>query len=96
MAMARPKGKQKSNICFKFQIVRYLHLQDCGVNGQTKNREIIPTFTIITTDANPLMAEIHNTKKRMPIILKPEFEKEYLLTGNIQMANDSLFATRVI
>lgn len=27
------------------------------------------TFSIITTDANPLMANIHNTKKRMPLIL---------------------------
>lgn len=27
------------------------------------------TFSIITTDANPLMAKIHNTKKRMPLIL---------------------------
>jgi putative SOS response-associated peptidase YedK len=30
------------------------------------------TFSIITTEANNLMAEIHNTKKRMPLILKPE------------------------
>lgn len=31
--------------------------------------EIRDTFSIITTDANPLMAEIHNSKKRMPLIL---------------------------
>lgn len=31
--------------------------------------ELFRTFTIITTDANPLMAKIHNTKKRMPVIL---------------------------
>ncbi len=30
---------------------------------------IINTVTIITTSANELMAEIHNTKKRMPVIL---------------------------
>lgn len=34
------------------------------------NGEIIETFTIVTTTANPLMAEIHNTKKRMPLIFK--------------------------
>ncbi len=34
--------------------------------------EIIKTFSIITTPANPLMAEIHNRKKRMPFILKTE------------------------
>ena len=27
------------------------------------------SFTIITVDANPLMAEIHNSKKRMPLII---------------------------
>ena len=35
-------------------------------------------YSILTTEANPLMAEIHNTKKRMPIILKPEDEKKWL------------------
>ena len=31
--------------------------------------ELRDTFSIITTDANPLMATIHNTKKRMPLII---------------------------
>jgi len=31
--------------------------------------EVRDTFSIITTDANPLMERIHNTKKRMPLIL---------------------------
>jgi putative SOS response-associated peptidase YedK len=34
--------------------------------------ELVRTFTIITTDANPLMARIHNVKKRMPLILPRE------------------------
>ena len=37
------------------------------VNRQTG--ELRDTFSIITTDANPLMATIHNSKKRMPLIL---------------------------
>lgn len=36
------------------------------------------TFTIITTEANELMAEIHNTKKRMPVVLRPEEEQLWL------------------
>jgi len=36
------------------------------------------TFTIVTTDANSIMAEVHNTKLRMPIILKPEDEEAWL------------------
>jgi putative SOS response-associated peptidase YedK len=46
------------------------------VNDDTN--EIFNTFSIITTDANPLMAEIHNSKKRMPAILGAAEEKEWL------------------
>ena len=31
--------------------------------------EMVDTFSIITTDANPMMEIIHNSKKRMPLIL---------------------------
>ncbi|MCE3278326.1 MAG: hypothetical protein K0S44_517 [Bacteroidetes bacterium] len=34
--------------------------------------EIINTFSIVTTAANPLMAKIHNLKLRMPLILPKE------------------------
>lgn len=30
------------------------------------------TFSILTTSANELMSQIHNTKKRMPVILEPD------------------------
>jgi putative SOS response-associated peptidase YedK len=35
----------------------------------TDTGEMIQTFSILTTEANSLMARIHNTKKRMPVIL---------------------------
>jgi putative SOS response-associated peptidase YedK len=50
----------------------YSHWTDETI-GAIKN-----TYTIVTTEANELMAEIHNIKKRMPIILKPEDEKKWL------------------
>ena len=34
--------------------------------------------SIITKKANPFMAEIHNSKERMPLILDRSFEKEWL------------------
>ena len=40
--------------------------------------EMLNTFTVITTRANPRMEEIHNLKKRMPVILPPENEKRWL------------------
>lgn len=36
------------------------------------------TFSIITTAANPLLERIHNTKKRMPVILKQVDEPHWL------------------
>jgi putative SOS response-associated peptidase YedK len=36
------------------------------------------SFSIITCEANELMAEIHNTKKRMPIILNDETGMEWI------------------
>lgn len=41
-------------------------------------RDVYFGFTIITTQANSLMAEIHNTKKRMPLLLENEQYQEYL------------------
>lgn len=36
------------------------------------------TFTIITTDANELLARIHNSAKRMPVVLDRDSEKTWL------------------
>jgi putative SOS response-associated peptidase YedK len=36
------------------------------------------TFSIITTDANDLLAVIHNSKKRMPVILEKHAEKKWI------------------
>ncbi len=40
--------------------------------------EILKTYTIVTTEADALMSEIHNTKKRMPVILTPDNEDKWL------------------
>ncbi len=43
-----------------------------------ESRAIISTFSIITTDANDLMAEVHNSKKRMPAIIDRSVEKRWI------------------
>lgn len=40
--------------------------------------ELLNTYSILTTEATGLMVEIHNSKKRMPIILSPEQETVWL------------------
>jgi len=37
------------------------------------------TFTLLTTQANETMSEIHNTKQRMPLILNEKDENNWLL-----------------
>lgn len=41
--------------------------------------EYTETFAVVTTSANPLMAQIHNSKKRMPLILNEDLACEWLL-----------------
>lgn len=50
------------------------------------------TFSIITVEANPLMREIHNTKFRMPLIIFPEHEKEWISTNTASLQIHSLIA----
>lgn len=68
----------------------YVHLKDDGVFAfaglyahwtDAETGELMRTFTIITTDANPLMARIHNTKQRMPVILTQDRWQQWLQPG---------------
>jgi putative SOS response-associated peptidase YedK len=36
------------------------------------------SYTVLTTVANPLMEYVHNNKKRMPVLIPKEFEKDWL------------------
>lgn len=40
--------------------------------------EIINSFSIITTEANPLMDAIHNLKKQIPLIIDRTNEKAWI------------------
>ena len=41
--------------------------------------EHVETFAIVTTRANQLMEQVHNSKKRMPTILSEDLAYEWLL-----------------
>lgn len=88
---AKGKNKQKylitlpNNEAFAFAGL-YSHWLD------KNNGEITKTYTILTTEANELMSEIHNTKKRMPIILSPTNEINWLQGDTAILNNDNLIA----
>ncbi len=89
------KGKRKE----KYLIGLEEHAIFClaGLHSkwiEPKTGEKFDTFTLLTTSANPVMAEIHNTKKRMPLMLDTKGANSYLNQGEI-LLNERL-NTRVI
>lgn len=61
----------------------------------TSTGEALNTYTILTTEANELMSQIHNSKKRMPIILAPENEANWLNGEAPILQNDALLASAI-
>jgi putative SOS response-associated peptidase YedK len=57
--------------------------------------EIIHSYSILTTEAEGLMREIHNSKNRMPIILAKATETEWLHDGRLDTQNHLLIATEI-
>lgn len=43
-----------------------------------KSDKEIQTYTVLTTKSNPFMSQIHNSKLRQPVLIKKEFEKDWL------------------
>jgi putative SOS response-associated peptidase YedK len=71
----------------KTKIPYYIHLKHerifslAGIYAEWYNEveeKLYKTFSILTTEANSLMKSIHNTKHRMPAIIKKEDEEKWL------------------
>ncbi len=45
---------------------------------ESRTGENLSTFSILTTEANDLLAKVHNSQKRMPVILNGEAESKWL------------------
>ncbi len=69
------------------QIFAFAGLYDNWINPVTG--EIINTFSILTTSANPLLEKIHNLKKRMPVILPQAIEMDWIKEGNDRTQTES-------
>ena len=81
-----PKGKLKQQYLITLPNEEPFAFAGIYSEWTDKNAgEQLNTYSIVTTEANKLMAEIHNNKKRMPVILTPETEKLWL-AGNEIMA----------
>jgi len=90
-----PKGKQKQKYLITLpenQLFAFAGLYNIWADPTTG--EMINTYTILTTAANELMSIIHNSKKRMPIILNPEDENLWLSGANLKHKDVNLIATK--
>lgn len=74
-----PKGtkKQKYELCLaEEELFAFAGLYSHWLDKDSG--ELKKTYTILTTEASPLLAEIHNHKKRMPVVLKRDDESKWL------------------
>ena len=68
-----PKGKQKQKYLIQpkdQEIFAFAGIYSTWKNSKTD--EVVNSYSILTTEANELMSEIHNNKQRMPVVLKRE------------------------
>ncbi|HSP12731.1 MAG TPA: SOS response-associated peptidase [Salegentibacter sp.] len=74
---AKGKEKQKFFIAPQEQeLFAFAGIYSSWTNPKTK--ELVNSYSIVTTEANELMSEIHNHKKRMPVVLKQEDRQSWL------------------
>lgn len=74
-----PKGKRKKKYIIRpkdQEIFSFTGFYSEWINPN--NGENLTTYTIATTESNELIEEIHNNKKRIPIILKKESRNAWL------------------
>ena len=79
------KGKRKQK--YLIETIGNPVFAFAGIFAQWMDKEtgeILLTYSIVTTEANELMAEIHNIKKRMPVVLSPENESKWLQGAPIE------------
>jgi putative SOS response-associated peptidase YedK len=76
-----PASKKKMSIPYAIKVAGEPYFFMAGIYNNFKDiytGESFINFAIVTTQANELMQQIHNTKKRMPTILNQELSWQWL------------------
>lgn len=90
------KGKHKEKYlitCATNEIFSFAGLWNTWIDPGTEKTQ--QSFTILTTEANELMAKVHNSAKRMPIIISPAAEEEWLMATKPPSIEHRLIATNL-
>ena len=80
-----PRGRKKQKFLItpkEQEIFAFAGLYATWLNPE--NGILVSSYTITTTVANDLMSEIHNNKKRMPVVLRKEDQKKWLKGDEIR------------
>lgn len=78
------KGKKKQRYLITLtddELFAFAGIWSKWIDNETG--EIVNSYSMITTEANKLMSKIHNTKKRMPVILSKDNENDWLMGNTI-------------
>lgn len=79
-----PKGKVKEKYQINSQHDEIFAFAGLYSNWLNKEKgEVMNTYTVLTTEANETMKYVHNTRQRMPVMLKKEDEKAWLDSLNL-------------
>jgi putative SOS response-associated peptidase YedK len=93
------KGKKKEKYLISLpddELFCFAGIWSSWQNPIDHNR--LNTFTVITTEANELMCKIHNSKKRMPVILTTKTQDNWLygeVLENFKKPKVDLVATKL-
>lgn len=81
-----PKGKNKQK--YEIRKAKEELFSFGGIWSEWTDRktgEIVKSYSIVTTVANEFMAQIHNSKKRMPVLLNQAEEATWLKGGDLHL-----------
>lgn len=91
-----PKGKQKQ--IYELRLPGNELFTFAGLWSEWVDKtsgEVVHTYTILTTAANELMSTIHNSKKRMPVIVAKDNERDWLEGKDLEMQNERIERSKV-
>ena len=84
-----PKGRKKQKYLVEYpdsELFGFAGLYDQRVNKETG--EILESCSIVTTDAEGIMKEVHNSKLRMPITLNIDSMSNWLNSQAVEFFSD--------
>lgn len=83
------KGKRKEKYLIQLEKERVFGLAGLFSHWTNpKNGKQVQSFSLLTTKANETMAEIHNIKKRMPLIMNVQQTRTWLRSGEANLDHD--------